>query len=133
MLIAQAGMVVTLGTLLLVPDLNAEIDLVTRLLFVHNIFASLQDVGTDALAVEILEPNEVAKANGFMFAAKRAGIIVGGAVLGVSVTQIGIAGVITIQLILLSLILIVPLTMVEKPGVGCSRGPSLMKMHGGPD
>ena len=29
MLIAQAGMVVTLGTLLLVPDLNAEIDLVT--------------------------------------------------------------------------------------------------------
>lgn len=116
-LIAQAGMVVTLGTLLLVPDLNAEIDLVTRLLFVHNIFASLQDVGTDALAVEILEPNEVAKANGFMFAAKRAGIIVGGAVLGVSVTQIGIAGVITIQLILLSLILIVPLTMVEKPGV----------------
>ncbi|MBJ08568.1 MAG: hypothetical protein CMB63_00910 [Euryarchaeota archaeon] len=116
-LIAQAGMVVTLGTLLLVPDLNAEIDLVTRLLFVHNIFASLQDVGTDALAVEILEPNEVAKANGFMFAAKRAGIIVGGAVLGVSVTQIGISGVIAIQLILLSLILLVPLTMVEKPGV----------------
>ena len=116
-LIAQAGMVVTLGTLLLVPDLNAEIDLVTRLLFVHNIFASLQDVGTDALAVEILEPNEVAKANGFMFAAKRAGIIVGGAVLGVSVTQIGISGVIAIQLVLLSLILLVPLTMVEKPGV----------------
>ena len=116
-LIAQAGMVVTLGTLLLVPDLNAEIDLVTRLLFVHNIFASLQDVGTDALAVEILEPNEVAKANGFMFAAKRAGIIVGGAVLGVSVTQIGISGVIVIQLVLLSLILLVPLTMVEKPGV----------------
>ncbi len=116
-LIAQAGMVVTLGTLLLVPDLNAEIDLVTRLLFVHNIFASLQDVGTDALAVEILEPNEVAKANGFMFAAKRAGIIVGGAVLGVSVTQIGISGVIAIQLVLLSLILLVPLTMVERPGV----------------
>ncbi len=116
-LIAQAGMVVTLGTLLLVPDLNAEIDLVTRLLFIHNIFASLQDVGTDALAVEILEPNEVAKANGFMFAAKRAGIIVGGAVLGVSVTQIGIGGVIAIQLVLLSLILLVPLTMVERPGV----------------
>ena len=71
--IAQLGMVLTLGTLLLVPDLNAEIELVTRLLFIHNIFASLQDVGTDALAVEILQPNEVAKANGFMFAAKRRG------------------------------------------------------------
>ena len=86
-LIAQLGMVLTLGTLLLVPDLNAEIELVTRLLFIHNIFASLQDVGTDALAVEILKPDEVAKANGFMFAAKRAGIIVGGAVLGVAVTR----------------------------------------------
>jgi len=116
-LIAQTGMVVTLATLLLVPDLNAEIELVTRLLFVHNIFASLQDVGTDALAVEILEPNEVAKANGFMFAAKRAGIIVGGAVLGVAVTKIGISGVIVIQLALLSTILMVPLWMVEKPGV----------------
>ena len=118
-LIAQGGMVITLGTLLLVPDMGSAsgIKSVTRLLFIHNIFASLQDVGTDALAVEILEPNEVAKANGFMFAAKRAGIIVGGAVLGVSVTQIGISGVIVIQLVLLSLILLVPLTMVEKPGV----------------
>jgi subtilisin family serine protease/MFS family permease len=116
-LIAQLGMVLTLGTLLLVPDLNAEIELVTRLLFIHNIFASLQDVGTDALAVEILKPDEVAKANGFMFAAKRAGIIVGGAVLGVAVTKIGISGVIVIQLALLSAILIVPLTMVERPGV----------------
>ena len=116
-LIAQLGMVLTLGTLLLVPDLNAEIELVTRLLFIHNIFASLQDVGTDALAVEILQPNEVAKANGFMFAAKRAGIIVGGAVLGVAVTKIGIGGVIVIQLALLSIIVVVPLTMVERPGV----------------
>lgn len=116
-LIAQLGMVLTLGTLLLVPDLNAEIELVTRLLFIHNIFASLQDVGTDALAVEILQPNEVAKANGFMFAAKRAGIIVGGAVLGVAVTKIGIGGVIVIQLALLSIIVAVPLTMVERPGV----------------
>ena len=52
-----------------------------------------------------------------MFAAKRAGIIVGGAVLGVAVTKIGISGVIVIQLALLSIIVAVPLTMVERPGV----------------
>ena len=116
-LFAQTGMALTLGSLILIPDLNAEIELVTRILFVHNIFASLQDVATDALAVEILQPDEVAKVNGFMFAAKRGGIIVGGAVLGVLVSYIDIAGVIAAQLCLLLLIIWIPLTMIEKPGV----------------
>jgi PAT family beta-lactamase induction signal transducer AmpG len=93
-LFAQAGMALTLGSLILVDDLNEQVDLVTRVLFVHNIFASLQDVATDALAVEILQPDEVAKVNGFMFAAKRLGIIIGGAGLGVLIGVIGISGVI---------------------------------------
>ena len=116
-LFAQTGMAITLGSLLLVPDLNGQIDLVARILFVHNIFASLQDVATDALAVEVLEPDEVARVNGLMFAAKRVGIIFGGAVLGVLVTKIGISGVIAAQLGMLALIIVVPLFMVEKPGV----------------
>ena len=82
-------MALTLGSLLLVPDLNGQIDLVARILFVHNIFSSLQDVATDALAVEVLQPDEVARVNGLMFAAKRVGIIFGGAVLGVLITKIG--------------------------------------------
>ncbi|MFL2956966.1 MAG: MFS transporter [Candidatus Thalassarchaeaceae archaeon] len=116
-LFAQTGMALTLGSLILIPDLNSKIELVTRILFIHNIFASLQDVATDALAVEILQPDEVAKVNGFMFAAKRGGIIVGGAVLGVLVSYIDISGVIVAQLVLLLAIISVPLTMVEKPGV----------------
>ena len=116
-LFAQTGMALTLGGLLLIPDLNGEIKLVTRVLFIHNIFSSLQDVATDALAVEILQPNEVAKVNGFMFAAKRFGIIVGGAVLGVLIDVIQIEGVIMAQLVLLLLVAWFPLTMIEKPGV----------------
>ena len=116
-LFAQTGMALTLGSLILIPDLNSKIELVTRILFVHNIFASLQDVATDALAVEILQPDEVAKVNGFMFAAKRGGIIVGGAVLGVLVSYIDISGVIVAQLVLLLAVIIIPLTMIEKPGV----------------
>ena len=114
---AQTGMALTLGSLLLVPDLNGQIDLVARILFIHNIFSSLQDVATDALAVEVLEPDEVARVNGLMFAAKRVGIIFGGAVLGVLITKIGISGVIAAQLGMLALIIMVPLFMVEKPGV----------------
>jgi MFS family permease len=116
-LFAQAGMALTLGSLILVDDLNEQVDLVTRVLFVHNIFASLQDVATDALAVEILQPDEVAKVNGFMFAAKRLGIIIGGAGLGVLIGVIGISGVILAQLALLLLIMWIPLTLREKPGV----------------
>ncbi|HII12657.1 MAG TPA: MFS transporter, partial [Candidatus Thalassarchaeaceae archaeon] len=116
-LFAQTGMALSLGSLMFIPDLNGQIELVTRILFVHNIFASLQDVATDALAVEILQPDEVAKVNGFMFAAKRGGIIVGGAALGVLITKIGITGVIAAQLALLLLIVFIPLTLREKPGV----------------
>ena len=116
-LFAQTGMAITLGSLLLVRDLNGQIDLVARILFIHNIFSSLQDVATDALAVEVLEPDEVARVNGLMFAAKRVGIIFGGAVLGVLITKIGISGVIAAQLVMLAFIIVVPLLMVEKPGV----------------
>ena len=120
-LFAQTGMAVSLGGLLVIDatigDLNTEIQLVTRVLFIHNIFASLQDVATDALAVEILQPDEVAKVNGFMFAAKRLGIIIGGAALGVLVTKIGIIGVIVASMVLLLMVAWFPLTMIEKPGV----------------
>ena len=116
-LFAQTGMALTLGSLIFVDDLNEKVELVTRVLFIHNIFASLQDVATDALAVEILQPDEVAKVNGFMFAAKRGGIIVGGAGLGVLVSTISISGVIAVQLAILLLIAIIPLTLREKPGV----------------
>jgi len=115
-LFAQFGMAVTIGILLFVPDLAGEIDLVIKLMFVHNIFASLQDVSTDALAVDVLHDDEVSTANGYMFASKRAGMIIGGAVLGGFVNTIGIRGMLSIQLPVLLLIMVLPLFLYEKPG-----------------
>ena len=69
-LFAETGMILSLATLLFIPDLVASIELVTIMLFVHNLFASFQDVSVDALAVDILEPDEVATVNGLMFASK---------------------------------------------------------------
>ncbi|MBP50836.1 MAG: hypothetical protein CMA68_01990 [Euryarchaeota archaeon] len=115
-LFAQTGMIVTLGALLFVPDLNASIELVTLMLFVHNLFSSLQDVSVDALAVDVLQPDEVAKANGFMFAAKRGGIIIGGAVVGMLVVDFGIKAAIMVQLPLLALIMCLPLFLRERSG-----------------
>ena len=115
-LFAQFGMAVTIGILLLVPDLAEQIDLVIKLMFIHNIFASLQDVSTDALAVDVLLDDEVSQANGYMFASKRAGMIIGGAVLGGFVSTIGIRGMLSIQLPILLLIMVLPLFLYEKPG-----------------
>ena len=113
---AQFGMAVTIGTLLLIPDLKDQLGLVIKLLFIHNIFASLQDVSTDALAVDVLSDDEVATANGYMFASKRAGMILGGAVLGGFATTIGMRGMLSIQLPMLLLIMLLPIFLYEKPG-----------------
>ena len=114
-LFAETGMIISLSTLLFVPDLVASIQLVTILLFIHNLFSSLQDVSVDALAVDILEPDEVATVNGLMFAAKRGGIIFGGAVLGMLVVPFGIKSAIMVQLPLLILIMLLPLYLRERP------------------
>jgi len=50
----------------------------SALLFLHNLFASTQDVGTDALAIDLLAPDERGRANGIMAAAKFAGVVLGG-------------------------------------------------------
>ncbi|HJM13058.1 MAG TPA: MFS transporter [Candidatus Thalassarchaeaceae archaeon] len=115
-LLSQFGMAVTIGIILFVPNLIEQIDIVISLMFIHNIFASLQDVSTDALAVDVLQDHEVSKVNGYMFASKRAGMIVGGAVLGSLVSTIGIRGMLAIQLPLLLLIMVLPMFLYEKPG-----------------
>ena len=109
-------MVITLGALLFVSNLAESIQLVTLMLFIHNLFSSLQDVGVDALAVDVLQPDEVAKANGFMFNAKKAGYILGGAILGIMATKFGIKSAIVIQLPLLVVIMALPLFLRERPG-----------------
>ena len=114
-LFAQTGMIITLGFLLFIPDFNESLSLVTTVLFIHNLFASLQDVSVDALAVDILQPEEVGTANGFMFASKRFGIIAGGGILGLLVVPFGIKTVIAIQLPLLFLIMLMPLFLRENP------------------
>ncbi len=115
-LFAETGMILSLATLLFIPDLVASIQLVTIMLFIHNLFASFQDVSVDALAVDVLKPDEVATVNGLMFASKRGGIIFGGAVLGVLVVPFGIKAAILIQIPLLILIMMVPLFLRERPG-----------------
>ena len=115
-LIAQTGMVALLVTMLLVPDLTNNISLLGALFFVYNVFTALQDVSTDALAVDVLQSHEFERVNSYMFTAKSLGGVIGGAGLGTIIGVVGIRGAFLIQIPILVLIMLVPLFMRERPG-----------------
>lgn len=115
-LIAQTGMVALLVIMLLVPDLTNNISLLGALFFVYNVFTALQDVSTDALAVDVLQPHEFERVNSYMFTAKSLGGIIGGAGLGTIIGIVGIRGAFLIQIPILIVIMMVPLFMRERPG-----------------
>lgn len=115
-LIAQAGMTVILASMLLIPDPANDLTLIASMFLVYNIFTSLQDVSTDALAVDVLKPHELEKVNSYMFTAKSVGGVIGGAGLGTIIGFVGIKGAILLQIPILLLIMMVPLLMTERPG-----------------
>jgi PAT family beta-lactamase induction signal transducer AmpG len=85
-------------------------------IFVHNIFSSLQDVATDALAVDQLPDPERGPANGIMASAKTFGIAVGGAGFSAIAAKFGFATAVHAQVGLLLLIMMAPVFVVERPG-----------------
>ena len=115
-LIAQTGMIALLVTMLLIPDLTNNISLLGGLFFVYNVFTALQDVSTDALAVDVLQSHEFERVNSYMFTAKSLGGVIGGAGLGTIIGIVGIRGAFLIQIPILVVIMMVPLFMRERPG-----------------
>lgn len=83
---------------------------------IYNVFTALQDVSTDALAVDVLESHEFEKVNSYMFTSKAIGGIIGGAGLGTIISFTGIKGAIVLQIPILVVIMLVPLFMTERPG-----------------
>lgn len=113
---AQAGMIVPLGGMLLVPDVVHRPVVLAALLFVHNAFGSLQDVATDALAVDLLEPDERGRANGVMWGSKVLGIALGAAGLSTLMEQTSFGDAILVQMGILGLVMLLPLLMRERSG-----------------
>ena len=85
-------MIALLITMLLVPNLTDNISLLGALFFVYNVFTALQDVSTDALAVDVLQSHEFERVNSYMFTAKSLGGVIGGAGLGTIIGTVGIRG-----------------------------------------
>lgn len=115
-LVAQTGMILTILAMALIPSITDHLSLLGWMVFVHNIFNSLQDVSVDALAVDLLREEERGRVSGLMYGSKFLGTFIGGAVLSRVLTSSGLVGVFTWQIVILSAIMLLPLLLRERPG-----------------
>ena len=115
-LLAQSGMILTLILLTFIASAESDIQVIAIMFLVYNIFTSLQDVSTDALAVDVLKAHELEKVNSYMFTSKAIGGMIGGAGLGTIISYTGIKGALIMQIPILLVIMMVPLYMRERPG-----------------
>ena len=115
-LISQLGMMLTMAAFLLVDDPASDLETLGMFFLIHNIFAALQDVSSDALAVDTLSDEELPLANGLMFVAKGFGAMF--AVLGLSrvLKDSGFHAALQVQIVVLAAIMLIPLFVRERPG-----------------
>lgn len=113
---AELMMALTMLGLIFMGDLTHDLQLLGWMFFVHNCFASLQDVSTDALAVDILPRLEHGRVNGFMWGSKLVGKGVGAAVMAQVMAVWGLSAAVLLQFILLLVIMLVPLLILERAG-----------------
>ena len=109
-------MALTIGVMIVVPDLFASIALLTWLVFTNTMFSSIQDVAVDGLAVDLLDEKERGRANGFMYASKWGGGFIGGWGLSHVANAFGLRTALIVQTILLFAIMLVPLFVRERSG-----------------
>jgi len=115
-LFAQFGMAASLIAMIMMGDISSNIAMLGWMFFLHNCFASLQDVSCDALAVDILLPEEQGKVNGAMWGSKVIGTGMGAMVMGTLLVSKGLVFAITVQTIMMFGIMMVPLLFTERPG-----------------
>ncbi|MCB9520287.1 MAG: MFS transporter [Myxococcales bacterium] len=82
--------------------------------FVLNLIAATQDIATDGLAVDMLEPRERGFANGIQVAGYRVGMIVGGGVLLILHDRLGSA-VTFLSMAILTALATIPVLLASEP------------------
>ena len=112
-MISQLGMAATIAAFLLIDDPGEDLETLGLFFLIHNIFAALQDVASDALAVEVLHEEEIPIANGLMFVAKGFGAMFAVIVLGGVLLDSGFQTALLVQLPVLLLLLLIPILVKE--------------------
>ena len=133
---AELMMAVTLLGMIGLGDLSGQLSMLLFMYFLHNCFASLQDVCTDAMAVDLLPPEEQGQLNGMMWGSKLVGKVGGAWALSYVINWGGISACVWVQVALLAVVLIVPLVFLERPGerrlpwsVGSAQGDNISNVR----
>ena len=113
---AEFLMALSLLGLLTMGDLTQDLRLLGWMFFIHNCFATLQDVSTDGLALDVVPPSEQGQTNGWMWGSKLIGKGIGGAVMAMVIDAWSLSGAVLLQFIILLLIMLFPLILLERPG-----------------
>ena len=122
-------------------NLEGDLQFLGWMFFIHNCFASLQDVATDALAVDILPRNEYGQVNGLMWGSKLVGKGVGAGLMAVVMNHWGIPSAVLVQFAFMVVIMLLPLLLLERSGEkrfpwsrgrasGRREGPQRPQSHG---
>src|SRR5690606_5001548 len=110
-LTAQGMMVLTAAALIAIPELREDMSLLIALVVLHNVFASLQDVSVDALAVDLLSEKERGSAAGMMYGSSYLGLVIGGAGLSTVLGTYGLRAALLTQVVILTSIMLLPLLL----------------------
>ncbi len=113
---AQGMMALTVGAMIVIPDLTASLTILTWMIFIHTVFNSMQDVAVDALAVDLLPEDERGRANGLMYASKYGGAVIGGAGMSTMIGAFGLRPALAAQTAMLLAIMMLPLLVRERDG-----------------
>ena len=116
--LAQFMMAFTLLVAFSTTDVVEEATLATLglIFFTHNCFASLQDVATDALAIDLLDDSERGRVNGFMWGSKLLGISIGGAGMATVIASWNLEMGMRLMAAMILLIMLLPLLVPERDG-----------------
>jgi len=97
-------------------DQDATLRYLAWVFFVHNCFASLQDVATDALAVDLLLDSERGRVNGMMWGSKLGGIAFGGAGMATVIASTSLHTAVLLQAALVLGVMGIVIAWRERPG-----------------
>lgn len=113
-LLGQLGLIVSCIFLAYVPDPLNNLNLFMAAGFVVSFFGSFQDVATDGMAVDIIQVNQQARANGLMWGSKIVGISSSLAVGSLLLNEYNFTTAILALAVTIGAIMLVPLFLRER-------------------
>lgn len=113
---AQAGLVLSMLSMSLVPDPLDNIMLLTAVATLVNSFAAMQDVAVDGMAIDVLPEGERGRANAFMAFGQVSGYAATGALSATMLVMFGIEGASLVLAAMIGVIFALAIRVRERVG-----------------